>query len=265
VVTAQAAAVVKFVIERNARPELQVVAASATASRATRDELRRALRNDPYGRWAETPLETIRAGEASAAAARAIVVPSAVRHAYATVEKGAAIKVVAKRVKATLDALKPRSALVFLTDSSGLAVRDAVAELRNAGVAADPLHEALQIDKDAAKKRADGPTDLGEVLEGGHARVAATFRDATVDEAPVLVTFETSARGLHFDAVDCVVCVGPPASAASYLHVAGRTGRRLGGTVAPGTVVTVLHPKAVPLLESWAAQLGDVSFEALDV
>ena len=116
-------------------------------------------------------------------------------HRYATVEKGAAIKVVAKRVKATLDALKPRSALVFLTDSSGLAVRDAVAELRNAGVAADPLHEALQIDKDAAKKRADGPTDLGEVLEGGHARVAATFRDATVDEAPVLVTFETSARG----------------------------------------------------------------------
>ena len=232
-------------------------------------------------------------------------------HRYATVEKGAAIKVVAKRVKATLDALKPRSALVFLTDSSGLAVRDAVAELRDAGVAADPLHEALRIDKDAAKKRADGPTDLGEVLEGGHARVAATFRDATVDEAPVLVTFETSARGgragvafampaigrmrdeggtsiptlqksakavivspnevdarrrgLHFDAVDCVVCVGPPASAASYLHVAGRTGRRLGGTVAPGTVVTVLHPKAVPLLESWAAQLGDVSFEALDV
>ena len=53
---------------------------------------------------------------------------------------------------------------------------------------------------------------------------------------------------------------GLPQTAASYLHLAGRTGRRLGGAVAPGTAVTVLHPKAVPVLESWSTQLGDVSF-----
>jgi superfamily II DNA/RNA helicase len=57
--------------------------------------------------------------------------------------------------------------------------------------------------------------------------------------------------------------VGLPATPASYLHVAGRTGRRLGGETRPGTVVTVLPPKAVPILESWSNQLGDVAFDEL--
>ena len=63
--------------------------------------------------------------------------------------------------------------------------------------------------------------------------------------------------------VDLVIAVGLPNSASSYLHVAGRTGRRLGEEVAEGTVVTVIHPKAVASLESWANQLGQVVFEEL--
>ena len=65
------------------------------------------------------------------------------------------------------------------------------------------------------------------------------------------------------DGVDLVIAVGLPNSASSYLHVAGRTGRRLGEEVAEGTVVTVIHPKAVASLESWANQLGQVVFEEL--
>ena len=41
--------VVRFVVKANPRPELQVVAASATASRATRDSLRSVLRQDLCG------------------------------------------------------------------------------------------------------------------------------------------------------------------------------------------------------------------------
>ena len=68
---------------------------------------------------------------------------------------------------------------------------------------------------------------------------------------------------LILDGVDLVIAVGLPNSASSYLHVAGRTGRRLGEEVAEGTVVTVIHPKAVASLESWANQLGQVVFEEL--
>ena len=78
------------------------------------------------------------------------------------------------------------------------------------------------------------------------------------------MTPHVSYPGLHFDGVDAVIAVGLPASAASYLHVAGRTGRRLKTTVAKGTVATVLPPKAVPILQSWANQLGDVAFTDLE-
>ena len=105
---------------------------------------------------------------------------------------------------------------------------------------------------------------LGAVL-GGREDVSGQFTDAlsSDDKRPVLVTFEDSARGLHFDGVDLVIAVGLPNSASSYLHVAGRAGRRLGEEVAEGTVVTVIHPKAVASLESWANQLGQVVFEEL--
>ena len=75
-----------------------------------------------------------------------------------------------------------------------------------------------------------------------------------------MVATEASARGLDFPAVDAVFILARPRSADEYLHLAGRTGRRLGGEVKPGTVVTVLPPKAVSILESWSSQLGEVAF-----
>ncbi|KAH8094168.1 helicase [Aureococcus anophagefferens] len=258
--------VLRFVVKANPRPELQVVAASATASRDAIAAVR--ARQDPYGRWSEAPLDLFRVGEAEAEQkSRSVVVPSCVAHRYATVEKGASLDVTMRRVAKAAEALAPTSALVFLSAASGFTVKDAVSSLDKAGVPAEPLHSALNLDKRAVKDAAPGPTDLRAVLDGGHARVAGSFAAAASGAAsaaaPVFVTFEDSARGLHFDGVDAVFSVGLPATPASYLHVAGRTGRRLGGETRPGTVVTVLPPKAVPILESWSNQLGDVAFEEL--
>ena len=206
----------------------------------------------------------LRAADASQESARSVVVPSAVRHKYAFVEKNAALKIIAKRIDEVLSSLSPQSALIFLSAGSGHTVADAVRQLNAVGVEAAPLHEALQLDKNSRRNRPDGPAALGDVL-GGREDVSGQFTDAlsSDDKRPVLVTFEDSARGLHFDGVDLVIAVGLPNSASSYLHVAGRTGRRLGEEVAEGTVVTVIHPKAVASLESWANQLGQVVFEEL--
>ena len=109
---------------------------------------------------------------------------------------------------------------------------------------------------------------------------------------PCLVTFEGSARGLHFEGVDTVFVVGRPRSAASYLHLAGRVGRHAaaaaaaagtargcegdgggecggvggdGGSgdgsarVLPGTVVSVTTVGGARELEAWVAQLTTTS------
>ena len=85
---------------------------------------------------------------------------------------------------------------------------------------------------------------------------------------PFLVTFEGSARGLHFDAVDVVFVVGRPSSAASYLHLAGRVGRASvspDGQVAirPGSVVSVCTTGSAKELAKWTQQIGGTNLEEL--
>ena len=87
---------------------------------------------------------------------------------------------------------------------------------------------------------------------------------------PFLVTFEGSARGLHFDAVDAVFVLGRPASAASYLHLAGRVGRSSasdsdggGVVIRPGTVVSLCTKGAATELEKWTKQIGGTDLEEL--
>lgn len=85
-----------------------------------------------------------------------------------------------------------------------------------------------------------------------------------------MVTFEGSARGLHFDAVDAVFVLGRPSSAASYLHLAGRVGRsstsdsQEGGVVInPGTVVSLCTKGAATELEKWTKQIGGTDLQEL--
>ena len=70
------------------------------------------------------------------------------------------------------------------------------------------------------------------------------------------------ARGLHFDAVDAVFILGMPDSPATYLHLAGRTGRQ---PVLKGTVVTICPGKAHEQLLGWSKRLGGIRFQHLEL
>ena len=60
--------------------------------------------------------------------------------------------------------------------------------------------------------------------------------DFSAGRAQALVATDVAARGIHVDAVPCVVHFDPPADAKDYLHRSGRTGR----AGATGTVVTLV-------------------------
>jgi superfamily II DNA/RNA helicase len=60
--------------------------------------------------------------------------------------------------------------------------------------------------------------------------------DFMSDRLPVLVATDVAARGLHIDAVDCVMHFDPPEDQKAYLHRSGRTARA-GST---GVVVSLL-------------------------
>jgi len=60
--------------------------------------------------------------------------------------------------------------------------------------------------------------------------------DFMAEKLPVLVATDVAARGLHIDAVDCVMHFDPPEDQKAYLHRSGRTARA-GST---GVVVSLL-------------------------
>lgn len=130
-----------------------------------------------------------------------------------------------------------------------LSVRRACSILQAMGVNAQPMHVVLGLEPNA------------EIEEGGGVSLDE------VELPPVLVTFEGSARGLHFDGVDTVFVVGRPTSAASYLHLAGRVGRAkpvaratdddMGGfEILPGTIISFCSKGQELELEKWTSQVG---------
>ena len=88
---------------------------------------------------------------------------------------------------------------------------------------------------------------------------------STPPSPPCLVTFEGSARGLHFEGVEVVFVVGRPSSLTSYLHLAGRVGRHSASGVNPGTVVSMCTSGTAKELESWVSQLGGSGLEPLEL
>ena len=201
---------------------------------------------------------------------------------------------------AALAELKPASALVFICRSAGLTVRRATRELRALGLPATALHEAIGLEHDprakaaaAAAARAARPAARCAGRARGSrcattrasdcssaTRVAAAFAaQLSVGEgggegaagdgggaagggasAPLLVTFEDMARGLHFDAVEAVFILGLPDSPATYLHLAGRTGRQ---PVLDGQVITLCPRGGHTQLLGWSERLGGVEFQEL--
>jgi superfamily II DNA/RNA helicase len=70
-------------------------------------------------------------------------------------------------------------------------------------------------------------------------RALASFRSGHVQ---ALVATDVAARGIHVDAVACVVNFDLPADSKDYVHRSGRTAR----AGADGSVVTLVTPEQVP-------------------
>eukprot|EP00613_Pedinella_sp_CCMP2098_P073211 CAMPEP_0171924172 /NCGR_PEP_ID=MMETSP0993-20121228/22729_1 /TAXON_ID=483369 /ORGANISM="non described non described, Strain CCMP2098" /LENGTH=675 /DNA_ID=CAMNT_0012562357 /DNA_START=74 /DNA_END=2101 /DNA_ORIENTATION=+ len=178
------------------------------------------------------------------------------------------------------------------------------------GVAAEPLHVALGLATEKSDAREDSADDAlpllteDSTMPGGDrsfdgedsgsefsldvaATAAASHADLTQRfstsagtttgaslsaSPPCLVTFEGTARGLHFDGVDAVFVIGRPSSVSSYLHIAGRVGRLSAELNAnsdrqmrsiPGTIVSVCTSGTARELEGWVEQIGGADFSEL--
>jgi superfamily II DNA/RNA helicase len=226
---------------------------------------------------------------------RAVTVPQQVKHQYIALDKesasspGAVLAAVAKAA----GILKPQTALVFLCGDFGKF--SAKAKAKPAPVAGKPgkLHQARRKQATLANKKlaAAAASRAKNTPIGLSARQACstlgTFGieakplhvalglelnakddDEDADIPPFLVTFEGSARGLHFDNVDTVFVVGRPASAASYLHLAGRVGRSStsddgGVVIRPGTVVSLCTKGSAIELNKWTKQVGGSALSEL--
>ncbi|KAL7543805.1 hypothetical protein ACHAXR_013147 [Thalassiosira sp. AJA248-18] len=151
-----------------------------------------------------------------------------------------------------------------------LSVRKACSVLQSMGVDARPMHVVLGLEPNAGEGWVTMPEE--EEKEDGNVNIDGE----EVELPPVLVTFEGSARGLHFDGVDIVFVVGRPTSAASYLHLAGRVGRAMAGAagdaadesaeeveVRPGTIVSFCSKGRVKELEKWTSQVGATGLEEI--
>ena len=311
---------------------LQILAGSATASRATLDRLNKALRTAAMevdiigsdglqGPW-KGNMKACRPengdGQLSEAlresthTIRAVTVPSVVDHRYVFLPKNEVTNAqeILANVARVSKKLRPESSLLFICgefsrtllkekqketpkatgktsqarrdakrrsvfiarqkakDNSGkqisgpqpLSVRKACSVLQSMGVDAQPMHVVLGLEPNAK----DGEMTIDEEDDS-----------LAADEVvlpQLLVTFEGSARGLHFDGVDTVFVVGRPTSAASYLHLAGRVGRSMandGSTsqveVRPGTIISFCSKGRVTELEKWTNQIGGTKLEELNI
>jgi len=92
---------------------------------------------------------------------------------------------------------------------------------------ADRLVEQLQ------KEGVQAAAIHGDLRQSQREKALADFG---ADRLPVLVATDVAARGLHIDAVDCVMHFDPPEDQKAYLHRSGRTARA-GST---GVVVSLL-------------------------
>ncbi len=92
---------------------------------------------------------------------------------------------------------------------------------------ADRLVEQLQ------KEGVQAAAIHGDLRQSQREKALADFQ---AEKLPVLVATDVAARGLHIDAVDCVMHFDPPEDQKAYLHRSGRTARA-GST---GVVVSLL-------------------------
>lgn len=241
-------------------------------------------------------------GEGDQHTIRAVTVPTEVEHRYIELSKEEASSPtqVLSAVAEAATKLKPETALIFLCGEFGKPnvkekarqmseIRGATSKARRNAMRKQRENAAKALYKQhkGGKKKAsaEGPglsarrackmlSELGVDAQPLHVALGLELNakegDEREDTPPFLVTFEGSARGLHFDAVDAVFVVGRPSSAASYLHLAGRVGRSSADAdgnvvVRPGTVVSVCTKGSAGELEKWTKQIGGTDLKEMIV
>jgi superfamily II DNA/RNA helicase len=229
---------------------------------------------------------------------RAVTVPSQVKHRYISLSKESASSSddVLSAVAKAANIMKPQSALVFLcgefaksnvkikqetvmplgrASKTSTARRDSKRKYEKAIAAAKAVSKTVSSDASllSARKTCDVLGKFGIEAQPLHVALGLEQNgkeEEDEDAAPFLVTFEGSARGLHFDGVDAVFIVGRPVSAASYLHLAGRVGRSSTSDaddgsvfIRPGTVVSICTKGSATELDKWTRQIGGTCLEEL--
>jgi superfamily II DNA/RNA helicase len=79
-----------------------------------------------------------------------------------------------------------------------------------------------------------------------------TLKDFTAGKLHVLVATDVAARGLHIDAVDCVIHFDPPEDHKAYLHRSGRTAR----AGSAGLVVSLVQWNQILEVERIQTRIG---------
>eukprot|EP00403_Amphidinium_massartii_P028827 CAMPEP_0178402948 /NCGR_PEP_ID=MMETSP0689_2-20121128/17115_1 /TAXON_ID=160604 /ORGANISM="Amphidinium massartii, Strain CS-259" /LENGTH=666 /DNA_ID=CAMNT_0020023885 /DNA_START=19 /DNA_END=2019 /DNA_ORIENTATION=- len=245
-------AMLKRLLMFNDYPDLQILAASATPWKATRKKLIAQLDADPlerftYGKGRFLKVHTYKSGNKDPNAASHLrhssgyaALPEGITHFSQEVKYGSSH---AREVLNVLEKLRPRSALVFVCPNAGEKVEDVVRMLRDEGgwrntatlakqLFADSRYSKAKEDRRWAAKYGPSPEERAvrctKELLMLRAKTSIGWEGAgfgSYKDAPILVSAEESSRGMHLDGAQAVVIVGLPNTGASYLHMAGRTGR----------------------------------------
>jgi len=289
----------------NSRPP-QILAGSATASRKTLDLLNRVLKNANRDSLVDAQVKVVRPyqAEESQESSRAITVPSEVAHRYVSISKEAAssadsVLVAIAKASRQLNLHPNARALLFICGEFGRANESPPTNQKPPPSRKKPLpqnvRKKIQEAKLKAKAKSGQPLSLS--AKATCAKLSALSITAEVShltpynpnpdssqplhvalglepnaaqedqEAPFLVTFEDSARGLHLDNADAVFLLGRPKSASSYLHLSGRVGRSApsegGRTVRPGTIISFCSKGGALELQKRVKQIGGSDLEEL--
>ena len=273
---------------------MQLVCASATVGRSLRRQLQ-GLLNAPS---IEKAAELVSASDRDAkqvGVRRAALMPQSLLHRYRLVTVQAAAEVAAEVADAENVANDDDEDVA--ADNGDAAITEQVAEpaaskrrdatlltaLTDAMESVAPAPTIIFCGRTGVRRvtealRAAGMDDVRPMQELSSASAAGVSEEATEEDTktgscgeptggagvskwastPIYVGSERWGRGLDLE-VDYVFLLNPPASSASYAHLAGRTGRK----GRKGTAVTLLTHQQVPRLVGFAEGLG-LSFEALE-
>ena len=107
---------------------------------------------------------------------------------------------------------------------------------------------------DRVSKQLGAEGILSVVIHGNRSQAQrrTALESFKAGRADVLVATDVAARGIHIDAVPCVIHWDPPAEDADYVHRSGRTAR----AGQPGRVVSLVDPGQRRLVNKMFARLG---------